>query len=283
MFSAVLLTFNSEKSIRRTLASISQLTDDIHVVDSFSEDNTLAIAREYHAKIQQRAFKNYSDQRNWAIESLPLKYNWQLHVDADEELTEELQRHLASLDLSNSPVDGYLIGRKIVFMGKVLRFSSIAKTWHYRLFRTGAGRCEERLYDQHFLALGSTDKINAFMLDHQEADLSDWTAAHNRWSDMEAKEALSPPTSTEGQVKADARGNPIERRRAQKSRYYSLPLFWRAFGYAFQRYILQGGFLDGREGLIFHTLQAFWFRFLVDAKIHEAKLQQEIAQRAGNG
>jgi glycosyltransferase involved in cell wall biosynthesis len=276
MISVVVLTFNCEKSIGRTLRSLQPISDDIHVVDSFSTDRTLEICKEFGCLIVQHTFSTYADQRNWAIDTLELKYSWQLHVDADEELEPELIDRLRQLDLPATGNDGFIIGRKIVVLGRVLRFGGIAKTWHCRLFRNGKGRCEQRLYDQHFLCSGKIGVIDGFMRDHQEGSLSHWTIQHNRWSDLEVAEIVG--NADEGalnQVSPRLRGNRIERKRLYKKTYYRLPLFIRAFAYFFFRYIVLLGFLDGVEGLIFHVLQAFWFRFLIDAKIYEIKYKNE--------
>lgn len=275
--SVVILAFNSAATIARTLEPLRRLTDDIHVVDSFSKDDTVEVCRQLGCQVVQRSFVNYADQRNWAIDTLSLKYDWQFHVDADEELTPELIRAVGALNLTNSPVDGYIVGRQIVFWGRVLRYGAIAKTWHYRLFRTGFGRCEDRLYDQHFVGSGTSRRIDACMLDHQDNTISEWTARHNRWSDMEAQEVLRGGPASDQVVKPDPAGSAIERKRHAKKRYYELPLFWRSFAYFLYSYVLKLGFLDGTRGLVFYALQSLWFRFLVDVKIYEAKniLQQK--------
>ncbi|MFT4053037.1 MAG: glycosyltransferase family 2 protein [Novosphingobium sp.] len=277
--SIVLLSFNSTATIGRTIKSLQPLSDDIHVVDSFSKDDTVALCRSLGANVVERGFSNYADQRNWAIDNLPLRYEWQMHVDADEEFTPELANAVAQLDLANAKVNGFIFGRKIVFFGKVLEHGAIGKTWHYRLFRTGHGRCEDRLYDQHFVGTGPAETIDAFMLDHQDATLSEWTARHNRWADMEAMEAMRDPDATGESdptkiVQPNARGSVIERKRHVKAKYYRLPLFSRAFAYFFYSYFIKLGFLDGKRGLVFCVLQSFWFRFLVDAKIYEAREMQ---------
>ena len=76
--SIVVLTFNSEGTIGKTISKAKQVSSDIHVVDSFSSDGTLNILEKHNVNIVQRPFKNYGDQRNWAINNLPLKYQWQL-------------------------------------------------------------------------------------------------------------------------------------------------------------------------------------------------------------
>lgn len=280
MLSVVLLTFNSSTSIQRTLDALKLISDDIHAVDSFSNDDTVAILERNGVHVTQRAFANYADQRNWAIEHLGLRYGWQMHVDADEELEPELVTKILAIDFNATKVDGYIVGRKIVFMGRVLRHGGIARTWHYRIFRNGRGRCEDRLYDQHFVGSGVAETIEAFMLDHQEDALSEWTARHNRWSDLESREALSSLGQTNAQIEPSFTGDRIQRARANKGLYYRSPLFLRAFLYFFFRYFALLGFLDGREGLIYNVLQGFWFRFLVDAKIFESRMRSTDSRPA---
>lgn len=278
--SVIILTFNSTASIARTLDSARQVSDDIHIVDSFSQDDTLDICRAYGCKIVQHPFENYAAQRNWAIDTLQLAYPWQLHLDADEELEPALIETLRRGKWVEEGRDGFILGRKIVVFGRVLRFGGLAKTWHCRLFRTGMGRCEDRLYDQHFLCSGTVGVIEAFLRDHQEGGLSEWTIRHNKWSDLEAAEVAHADSGQASQIEAKLGGNRIERKRYAKSVYYRMPLFLRAFGYFLYRYVFLLGFLDGKEGLVFHVLQAFWFRFLVDAKLFELS-RQKGAPRGG--
>jgi len=269
MISVVILTFNSEKSLPRTLSRARLVSDDIHIVDSFSSDRTIGIADEYGCHVVQHEFETYGAQRNWAIDNLALSHPWQLHLDADEEMTLELVDSIKAINFATTQANGYIIGRKIVFLGQVLRFGGIAKTWHYRLFRRNCGRCEDRLYDQHFVGVCKIGIIHAFLLDHQQDDLSEWTARHNRWADLEARQLTDRRPSAGSRINGRLTGNKIERTRACKAAYYRLPLFARSFGYFLYRYVGLLGFLDGRRGLIYHVLQAFWFRFLVDAKIFE--------------
>jgi glycosyltransferase involved in cell wall biosynthesis len=269
LISIILLTFNSEKSIARTLDGLRHISDDIHAVDSFSTDGTLAILRSFGTNVVQRPFNNYADQRNWAIDHLPLKHEWQFHLDADEQVDPELLRALQLINFDAA--DGFMICRRIVFMGKLLRYSSIAKTWHYRLFRRGHGRCEDRLYDQHFVGVGRVGTLGGCLLDHQEDTLSEWTARHNRWSDLESREVGR--SQREDTIQPALLGNPIQRKRAMKQAFYRMPPFARALVYFLLRYIVQGGFLDGTRGLIYHVLQGFWFRFLTDAKVYEASVR----------
>jgi hypothetical protein len=159
----------------------------------------------------------------------------------------------------------------VVFMGRVLRHGGMSPTIHMRLFRSGAAFCEERLYDQHFVLKSQKARaLNGPMLDNVATSLSEWTARHNRWSDLEVKEVLLRETSA--RVEAKAFGNPIERRRFLRRIYNRAPLFFRPFGLFIYRFFIRLGFLDGRQGFVFWVLQTFWFRFLVDAKLFESTL-----------
>lgn len=270
MLSVIIMTHDSEHVIRRTLHAAFRVSDDVHIIDSYSEDNTVDVCLSLGCHVVQREFRSYYDQRNWAIDTLPLKYGWQMHLDADEELEDALIAQISAINFAATPMDGYIIGRKVVFMGRVLKHGSIAKTWHCRIFRNKRGRCEDRKYDNHFVCLGKTGLLKGFVLDHQENSIAEWTARHNYWSSIEADE-VAQTQSIEAQyvVKADLSGNLIEKKRYFKSHYYRQPLFFRAIAYFLYRYFLRLGFLDGKEGLIYHVLQGFWFRFLVDVKIYE--------------
>ena len=263
----MILTFNSADSIGRTLACVAGLTDDLHVVDSGSTDGTVTIAEGHGAQIHRHEFVSYGAQRNWAIDQLGFKYGWQLHLDADEAISAELRAEIATLS-ETAEVDGYFIARYLRFMNKVLRHN-LAPTWHMRLFRTGFGRCEDRHYDQHFLSSGRTAQLKHAMIDDIQMSLSEWTARHNRWADAEVKELLAKQEA--GRVKASLGGNIVQRKRFYKGFYERAPLFARSIALFFFRYFVKLGFLDGKEGLIFCVLQTLWFRFLVDAKLWEAR------------
>lgn len=269
----VILTFNSASIIRETVSEAKKVSPHVFAVDSHSSDGTPAILAELGCTVVQRPFANYSDQRNWAIAQVEQAYEWQLHLDADEVLDARAVADINAL-LSGTPgSDAYLIRRRDYFMGKMLRFSGL-NPWHLRLFRSGQGRCESRLYDQHFISPATPGRLGGFMHDKNSARLSDWIASHNRWSDAEAKEKLGPRVAADDVLKPRLMGDARERTRFIKELYYKLPIGIRSLGYFFYRYVFRLGFLDGRTGFYFAFFQALWFRMLVDAKMYEQRNQQ---------
>ena len=272
--SVVILAYNSVETLGATLAQAKQISDDLHVVDSFSTDNTVALSQQHGAQVVQHAFESYGAQRNWAIDHLPLRYPWQLHLDADERLTPELIASLQRLP-ENPAESGFLIARLVQFLGRQLRHGGMSPTWHMRLFRNGAGRCEERKYDQHFyLTQGSAGQLQGYMIDEIRMSLSEWTARHNRWSDAEVTEQTEALNAVH--IQPRFWGNPLERKRFLRGLYNDAPLFVRPYALFFYRYFLRLGFLDGWEGFVFWTLQTFWFRFLIDAKLFEQRKKKTI-------
>lgn len=263
----VILTFNSAEIISETVSQARKVSGNILIVDSGSTDGTLEILQRLDCRVLSRPFTNYSDQRNWAIEQVCQSYAWQLHLDADEVLDaaaiDSISRALAAPSF-----DAYIIRRRDYFMGRMLKHSGV-NPWHLRLFRSGKGRCEDRLYDQHFMASGETGRLDGFMHDKNSMSLQDWIARHNRWSDLEARESLAPESSA-NVLKGDMFGDARERTRYLKRVYYRLPGTFRSLMYFVYRYFFRLGFMDGREGFYFAFFQALWFRVLVDAKMWEA-------------
>jgi glycosyltransferase involved in cell wall biosynthesis len=248
------------------------------VVDSFSSDVTLEIVNRFTTQLVQHPFENYGAQRNWAIDNLPLKYQWQLHLDADEYLTDDLIDEINALQVQiPEDVDGFLIPRKVCFLNKTLEHGGLYPTWHMRLFRAGKGRCENRRYDQHFVLDGKTALLHHPMIDDHRMLLSEWIARHNRWADAEVDEILAP--QAQGVIQGKFFGGKIERKRALRRVYYALPHFVRPFLLFVYRYFLRLGFLDGVPGLIYIVLQSFCYRFLVDAKYYERTVGSQQRER----
>ncbi len=277
--SVVVLTFNEAENLPACLRSVEPLEAEVFVVDSGSEDRTVEIAEEHGAVVVEHPFEHYAAQRNWAQRNLPLKTEWILHLDADERLTEELAREI-NRTLKDPPedVNGFMLRQRTVFRGQWIRHGGHYPSHHMRLYRRSAGRCEDRLYDQHFLVEGPTERLDHDYIDVVASDLDSWIRRHARWAKMEAEE-LARTSDDENQVKGDPTGTPIERRRWMRDDLYgSFPLYVRAFLYWLYRYVFRLGFLDGKQGFLFHFLHGFWYRVLVDVHLDERLADQEDSQ-----
>lgn len=275
--SIIILTFNEEKNITACLDSIGDNFENVFVVDSGSTDQTLKIIKNYPVQVFHHPFENYSKQRNWAFENLPIQTDWILNMDADHRLTPAIIEELRFI--FNQPVNpnlnGMLASRKTMFMGKWIKYGGHYPTYHAVIFRKGNGICEDKLYDQHFKITGNVIKLKGDIIDLITESLSTFTLRHDKWSNLEAFEQFHQDTKNANTITGSlSNKNPIAQRRFLKNIYESFPLFVRPFLYFFIRYFLRLGFLDGKRGLIFHFLQCFWFRFLIDAKIYELKKQK---------
>jgi glycosyltransferase involved in cell wall biosynthesis len=269
LVSVIILTHNEEGNLPACLESLRRLPCVVFVVDSGSSDRTLEIAERYSAVTRHHDFDNYAVQRNWALDNLPIETPWVLNLDADERLTPDLLEEITNVLEQPPPnVSGFLLRRRTIFMGRWIRHGGHYPSYHLRLFRKGRGRCESRRYDQHFVADGRVERLRHDYLDVVSSSLLTWTLRHGRWAALEANELLFPQ-AVGRQVTPGVLGNPIQRRRWWRNLYGRGPLFARALAYWGYRYFFRLGFLDAREGLIFHFLQGFWFRFLVDAMIYE--------------
>lgn len=267
----IIVTYNEEANLPECLASLKALPAEVFVVDSGSTDRTVEIARAAGAAVMAHTFENYSAQRNWAQANSPITSEWILHIDADERLTPELARSIAQLlETPPSEINGFMMARRTVFLGRWIKHGGHYPVYHLRLYRRGFGRCEQRLYDQHFVVNGPTAILHGDLIDTITNDLGTWATRHVKWAGLEAEEFLRGEDSS--QVAPALFGNPIQRRRWVRRRVYDqMPLFLRPTAYFLYRYFVRLGVLDGIEGLIFHGLQGAWFRFMVDAKIFELK------------
>jgi len=140
-----------------------------------------------------------------------------------------------------------------------------------RVWRNGAGRCEDRWMDEQIvMTSGRSVKARGDLIHVIPKDLSEWTTKHNWYATRECSDIFSSVLTDSIEGSAGAR------RKMKQSVYLRLPLFFRAFVYWSYRYVFRLGFLDGRQGLIYHFLQGFWYRFLVDAKLYESSLKVHI-------
>lgn len=270
---AIVLTYNEEINLPACLDSVCNLVDEIVIIDSFSSDRTLEIARRYTSKIYQNPFINQAKQYIWAIEHADIKNEWIIRLDADERWSPEGFAELRNL-IENDKADGVYVKMQIFVMGRWIKHGGFYPNYFLRAYKRSKGSMEDRWMDEHIRVDGRTIVSNIDVIEanyDRQKNLVLWTSKHNSYSTREAVEFLLAKHNIH-QVDSVANlfGTKTERKRWLKENVYSrVPLFVRPFPYFFYRYVLKLGFLDGKEGFIFHTLHAFWYRFLVDAKVYQ--------------
>lgn len=271
---AVILTYNETKHIERCINSLKQVVKRVVVIDSFSTDDTLVICRKLGVDVYQNKWVNYAKQFQWALDNCDINTRWTMRMDSDEYLEPSLIDELdSSLNELDNSINGIYLKRKVFFKGKWIRFGGFYPHILLRIWRTGCGRIEQRWMDEHIvMEQPNTIMFKNDLVDDNLNNIGWWTDKHNSYATremidllnikygfMEKDEALGKTDDPQAKFK-----------RVLKERLYAkLPLGVRPLLYFFYRYFLRLGFLDGGRGFIFHFLQAFWYRLLVDIKVRE--------------
>jgi len=273
LLSVIILTYNEEVNLPACLESLKGLDCEIFVVDSGSTDRTVEIARSYGAHVVEHPFETQARQLNWALQHLPLKGEWVLRLDADERLTPELKDELSStLPTLKSEVTGLYVKRRVYFLGRWIRHGGYYPIWLLRIWRKGCARAEDRHNEHMVLLKGGSDFLRHDII-------FEWTLRQNVYSSREVISLLQH----KDEITPKLFGTPEARRRwLLYNVYLRFPPLIRPFCYFLFRYIFLLGFLDGKEGLIFHFLQGCWRRFLTDAKLYEARRRSEDKKAPGS-
>lgn len=271
--SVIVLTYNEQINLKECIDSVVSYADEIILVDSYSTDNTPEIAKNYTGKIYQNEFVNQAKQFIWALSNTDIKNEWILRLDADERWSREGFEELRDI-IENDKADGIYVKMKIFFMGRWIKHGGFYPNYFLRVYKKSKGKMEDRWMDEHIKVDGRTIISNIDVIESnydRQKNISIWTEKHNRYSTREAVEFLIQKHNLR-QIDTVAKfwGNKTEKKRWLKEKFYfRLPLFIRPFLYYIHRYIFKLGFLDGKEGFIFHYLHAFWYRFLVDVKVYQ--------------
>ncbi|MBL0918885.1 MAG: glycosyltransferase family 2 protein [Hydrogenophaga sp.] len=278
---AIILTHNEALHIERAIRSIQPFADQICVVDSGSTDRTTAIAEQLGAEVCTHPFVNQARQFQWALDTLPIRGQWVLRLDADEIIEPDLAREIAER-LPRLPADvvGVNFKRKHIFMDRWVRHGGRYPLVMLRLWRHGHGRIEDRWMDEHMVVWGGrTVTFDGGFADHNLNDLCYFVDKHNRYATREAIEVLNQRLGLFARDEVlNARSASLQasvRRWAKERLYNRLPFTVSAPLYFLWRYVVQLGFLDGRSGLVYHFLQGGWYRFLVGARLME--LERAVA------
>jgi glycosyltransferase involved in cell wall biosynthesis len=274
--SVIVAARNEARNLPRCLAALRGV-GEVFVIDSQSTDTTVEVARSHSAQVVQFYYHGgWPKKRQWAMDTLPLAYDWILLLDADEAMTPELAAEI-QLAIQDPAKTGYYISLQQHFLGRRLQFSG-ASLWKLALFRRGKGHFECRLREQdasmadmevheHVVVDGATAKLQNPVIHHNVESLSRYIQKHDEYSNWEAKVWLTRE-SNPAELPPSLTGTQAQRRRWLKVRFLGVPgspLFFFLY-----KYMLRFGFLDGVPGLIYCALQGIQL-FHVKAKIYELK------------
>ena len=282
----VILTKDEERHIGRAIQSVLPIAERIVVVDSGSQDRTRTIASGLGAEIHDHPWRNYAEQFQWALDHCGIASDWTMRLDADEWIGPDLAAKLPGLLGNLDPdVRALSLDRRHHFMGRWIRYGGRFPLRLLRIWRTGEGWIEQRWMDEHIvIESGRVLHVDGTFVDENDHGLGFFIDKHNGYATREALDALIEKYALFASAETDAGIGTAQAKRTRrvKRRWYNrLPTGVGPLLYFLYRYILRLGFLDGRAGLIYHVLQGFWYRFLVDAK--RLELEQAMVAAADDG
>ena len=242
-----ILTWNEEQNLPQALRSVAGWASEIVVVDSGSTDRTIEIAEAAGCRVYHHKFEGYATQRNWALTECSILSDWVLFLDADEWLPDSLKAEIDRAIHGGSRYDGYFLMWRFYWMGKWIR-RGYYPTPILRLFRRGKARCEDREINEHIVVDGPTATLKEDFIHEDLKGVGDWIDKHNRYSEREARELLKARDVPEGYLRADPFTAGPSRNRWLRYRVYNRfpPLVRPMLNFVY-RFVLRGGFLDGKE------------------------------------
>jgi glycosyltransferase involved in cell wall biosynthesis len=268
--SVLVLTKDEEANIADCLNSLS-FSDDVIVLDSYSTDRTVEIARTFpNVSVVFRKFDTWSEHSNWALENLPFRHPWVYYSDADERVTPELRDELLRVIRDPSaPHVAYRLRYKNMFMGRWLRHGGIYPVWIMRLFRPNLVRYEPREVNAHPVVQGTVGELKEHFIHYSfNKGLLSWFTKHNGYSTMEAREGvrIRSTSSLRKEWGKIFSGDAAQRRRSVKNLSFFVPL--RGLVRFLHMYFWRGGFLDGRAGFHYCAMIAM-YEYWIELKIQE--------------
>lgn len=264
--SILVLTKNEEQDLPGCLETV-QWSDDIHVLDSYSDDRTVAIAEGFGAQVSYRKFDCFSAHQNWAVENISFRHPWVLYIDADERVTPALMEAISAAVASPGEYVTFRIQRRDFFLGHWLKHVQ-ASPFYLRLFLSDKMHWARK---GHPVSLpdGPVGELQGF-LDHFpfSKGLSHWILRHDKYSTEEAQQI------TENRL----RNLPFSMSQAflsrdfHQKRYHQKELFYRLPGRPLLKflllYVFKRGFLDGSPGFTYACLQAI-YEYMIVLKTRE--------------
>jgi glycosyltransferase involved in cell wall biosynthesis len=272
--SFIVPVYNEEIHIERLLNNLKKVSDAIFIVDSGSNDKTLEIALKYGCACRVGSWTTFSDKMNWAIENTPYQSEWVMRVDADEYLSNELCASLVGFVSTCDSIEGdynYLTMKKdFFFLGRHIKYGGYRNLRVDRIFKRNIVRYENRRLDEQLINTTKARALRGSLIENSSRSFEEWIEKHIKYARLEVKMILSE------NINGDYHQLSFRRRVMRLLKinfYYRFPILIRPFLYWFYRYFILLGFLDGREGFIYHYFHAFVYRELQDAFILEKKIK----------
>ncbi|MFN6501672.1 MAG: glycosyltransferase family 2 protein [Nostoc sp. DedQUE01] len=271
---------NEQVNLPACLTSLSR-ADEIFVVDSQSNDNSVEIAKSYGANVVQFKFNgHWPKKKNWSLDNLPFRNEWVLIVDCDERITPELWEEIEQV-IQQDEYTGYYLNRRVFFLGKWIRYGGKYPDWNLRLFKHKKGRYEnlntedipntgDNEVHEHVILQGKVGYLKNDMLHEDFRDLYHWLERHNRYSNWEARVYYNILTGQDdsGTIGANLFGDAVQRKRFLKKVWVHLP--FKPFLRFVLFYIIQRGFLDGKAGYIYARLLS-QYEYQIGVKLYELR------------
>lgn len=269
----IILTKNEELNIARAINSVKPVADRICVVDSGSTDKTVELARSLGAEVVEHPFVTHGQQFNWAVKELNVTTKWIFRLDADEEVTPELAQEIVEKCAAHAEddVSAFVGNFRIYFLGRFLKHGGMYPFYRTTIFKTGKGYIDENgMRDQTVITEGRLEYLKNDFLHYDFKSMEAWIQKHNWYSSLEVKNLVGDTQDADGKRTATA-DKTIKMR---DGFYYRLPRYFRARLYYWYRYYFKLGFLDGEAGRVHAFLQAYWYRYLIDAKLFEKEVER---------
>jgi glycosyltransferase involved in cell wall biosynthesis len=241
--SAVIITFNEEKRLEPALKSLAGLVSEIVVVDSFSTDSTVKLAKKYTNKVFQRKWIDYTDQKNYA--NTRTSFPWILSLDADERISPELREEILEIKNEEPECDGFSIPRQVYYLGRWIRHSGWYPDRKLRLFRKDRARWEGEYVHERLVIEGKIQKLSGSIHHFTYRNISEHLDRINKFSELGAQKLYV---------------------NGKKCRWRHL-VFMPFFRFA-KSFFWRAGFLDGYPGFIVSVLNGYSI-FLRYAKLRE--------------
>lgn len=272
--SVVVLTFNESKNMEPLLDNLLQYFDDIHVLDSASTDDTVQITQRRGVSTYEHKFEGFGKQRNWAIDNIPNRNKWVLHLDADERVTDEFVAELQSLANDENDVAGYFVPHKLMLGNTWLKRSGGYPVYQVRFFHSDRLRFENHGHGQREVPSGRLAYMkNPYLHYAFSHGLDPWLKKHVGYAIAEAHQTLADNSTFFQQMATCFASEPVKRRRAMKSLSMRLP--FRSIFRIAHILLLKRGILDGKAGISYAMMLAAYesmysaARWAIDSKIDQ--------------